>query len=311
MMNFNPITIKNMEEIQSHLQRANSPFCDHCFVDIFIWKDHFKTHFCILDDILFLKTEAFPTGTPIYIAPIGPSDFIKAVPYIHEDARQRSVPFIMTSLTLGQKKILEETFPDEFSFEELRNSADYIYSSSDLISLKGSKFHSKRNFINRFKKVFENRWVYENITPDNREEVLRYYDEWRLKQVEKGQDFFQGEYAAVRLALENFEALGLLGGLLRLDGRIIAFTFGVQSSNEMFTIQVEKAHSDIPGAYQMINQQFVIANCQEVRWINREEDLGLEGLRKAKLSYHPAVLAMKYKAVSRIEVGQKHVYSLC
>ncbi len=99
--------------------------------------------------------------------------------------------------------------------------------------------------------------------------------------------------------MRNFTPLGLRGGILRLDGKIIAFTLGKQSTPDMFVMQIEKADHTIPGAYQMINQQFALHNCKGVTYINREEDLGIDGLRQAKRSYQPVMLAKKYTAVPK------------
>ena len=110
---------------------------------------------------------------------------------------------------------------------------------------------------------------------------------------------FQGETCAVSRGLDNFKALDLRGGILRIDGEVAAFTLGCRSTDDVFVIQIEKADHNIPGAYQMINQQFAIHNCRDVKYINREEDLGIEGLRKAKRSYYPELLVKKYAAVVR------------
>ena len=110
---------------------------------------------------------------------------------------------------------------------------------------------------------------------------------------------FEGETCAIVQALHNFDYLNLRGGLLRLDGEVIAFTFGCKATPDMFVVQIEKADHTIQGAYQMINQQFVQRNCNDVEYVNREEDLGLEGLRKAKKSYYPVMRGVKYVATPK------------
>jgi hypothetical protein len=310
MLGFKPVRLENKEEIKYYLKMANSSFCDLCFVDMFIWKDQFNTQFCIKDGYLFLKAESFPDRTPIYISPVGEGNFIKSVRYIFEDARERRIPLIITCLSDEQKDELKRSFPEQILIEELRNSADYLYRSEDLISLKGNKFHSKKNHINHFKKTYENRWKYEEIRLENIREVMDYYRKWQKQNEDKKQSLLQGEERAIQLAFEHFTELNLRGGLLRLDGNVIAFTLGAQSTDDMFVIQIEKADSHISGAYQMINQQFAETNCQDVLWINREEDLGIEGLRKSKLSYHPASLKMKYTAKLKTGV-EKNVHPIC
>lgn len=295
MLPFKPITLQDQPEIEFYMKRESSYFCDYCFADVFMWKDQFQTQFVIQDHLLFMKVKT-SDQTPMYIAPIGTGDFISSITEAAEDAKESGIPFMMACLSEKQKKAMETSFSDQFVFQELRDLEDYIYRSHDLITLSGNKFHSKKNHVNHFMKQYQNRWKYEAIRASNMKETMSYYEKWRVQNHEKEQILLMGEDRAIRNAFENFETLHLCGGLLRLDGHIIAFTIGTQATEDMFVIQVEKADPCIPGAYQMINQQFAIANCQHVSWINREEDLGIEGLRKAKLSYHPAFLGIKYMA---------------
>lgn len=309
MLIFKPITIQVKEEIESYLLKENSYFCNYCFVDIFIWRDLHQTEYCLKDNSLFIRKKSIINQRPIYSAPIGDRNITESITYILKDAKQKKIPAIITTISEKQKRELESTFPNQFTFKKLRDSADYIYRSDDLIHLKGNKYHAKRNYINRFLKIYKNRWSYENIEESNKKEVLSFYNEWYSKnRIEKkstkinqnatieNDAYFKGEKFAIKYALEHFTPLDLRGGLLRLDNRIIAFTLGSQCTDEMFVIQIEKADRDIRGAYQMINQQFAMANCVNIPLINREEDLGIVGLRKAKLSYYPAFLGMKYEA---------------
>ncbi len=110
---------------------------------------------------------------------------------------------------------------------------------------------------------------------------------------------FLGETCALSIALKNRQALGIVGGILRLDGRPIAVTLGSESYKDTFTVHFEKADASVPGAYQMINQQFALNNFGKYTYIDREEDLGLEGLRKSKLSYYPEFITENYNAVPR------------
>jgi len=233
----------------------------------------------------------------MYLAPIGTGDLKKATETILEDAKQRNIPFIMISIPEEIKNNLELIMPNKFHFEENRDNADYIYSAEDLISLKGKKFHSKRNFINRFKQTYENRWSFEDITEENIQEVFNYQLKWYEENRKTGDNnSLFSETSAIAQALKNFKALELKGGILRLDKNIIAFTLASQSAPDMFTIQIEKAEHSINGAYQMINNEFAKRNFIGIKYVDREEDLGLEGLRKAKLSYNPIFMGTNYNA---------------
>ena len=170
----------------------------------------------------------------------------------------------------------------------MRDNGDYVYDAKSLITLKGKKLHGT-NHINKFLKEYDGRWEYEELTENNIHDFFDYQIGWS----ENDNQFF-GELCASSTALRNFKYLGIKGGLIRLDGKIIAITLGSQPFDDMYIIHIEKADYDIPGSYQMINQQFAMRNCQNVKYIDREEDLGIEGLRKSKLSYYPEFITKIY-----------------
>lgn len=299
MLDFKPITIEDMDEINSYLDNMGSYLCDHSFVDMFLWKDMYQTKFCIKDQFLFLTVVSYPQKTPMYIFPIGRGNLQHALKILSVDATIRDIPLKITAISREMKEALETTFPNKYNFTNLRDQADYVYESNDMISLKGNKYHSKKNHINHFMKMYRNSWRYEDITLENIEEVKDYCHKWfenNADRKEAGSIF--DEKKALKHAFQYYAALELQGGLLRLNGEIIAFSIGSQSKSkkDQVIVHFEKADSNISGSYQMINQQFAMANCQHVTWINREEDLGVAGLRKAKLSYYPAFIAYKYMA---------------
>ena len=161
-------------------------------------------------------------------------------------------------------------------------------------TLAGKKLHSKRNFINRFKAEQEGNWRYEPIDARNIGDAWRMNVEW-CAEMGCGEDpSLLEESCAVRNCFETFDALGLRGGLLRVGDRAVAFSMGRPLSSDTFIVHIEKAFASVAGAYPMINQQFAAHNCAEYRYVNREDDVGDEGLRKAKLSYRPAILLEKY-----------------
>ena len=186
--------------------------------------------------------------------------------------------------------------PNRFVFEENRDGADYVYYSKDLITLAGKKLHSKRNFINRFQKEYGDRYQFREIDDSKYQQVLAYHNEWCKQNDCKEDESLRGEICGQLAGLKNRQALGLKTGVLYLDGKVIAYSFGTQLSEDTFVVHIEKADHTIDGAYPMINKCFAEHHCQNVEFINREEDMGLEGLRKAKLSYHPAFILMKYCA---------------
>lgn len=187
---------------------------------------------------------------------------------------------------------METWYPGQFQIEYLRDEADYVYEMEKLSTLAGKKLHGKRNHINKFKTLYPD-WNYEPITSENVEECFQMALEWRN---ENGceEDLEKNAEMCVTLNfLRLFKELGMKGGLIRVDKKVVAFCVGEPVCKDTFVVHVEKAFAEVEGAYPMINQQFVQHECTDYLYVNREEDTGAEGLRKAKLSYHPAFLVEK------------------
>ncbi len=294
MLDFQPIEIKDKSQADAILKEVESYFCAHCFVDLFIWKGVYETEVCFRDGFLFIKQ--IQDDETIYTVPLGKGDLKGAIELVRQDAAERGVPFRLSAINESQKNEIESIMPDYFNFSEQRDSEDYIYTAESLKTLAGKKLHSKRNFVNRFKEIFDGRWIYEEISRDNIHDVFEYHLSWCAQNSENGSNEFFGETCAISAALNNFEVLGLKGGLIRIDGKVMAFTLGSKALENLFIVHIEKANYEIPGAYQIINNQFALHNFGDVEFVNREEDLGKEGLRKAKLSYNPVMLALNFTA---------------
>ena len=265
-----------------------------------MWRGHYNTKICFRDGFMLIKMSPLGGGHDCYLAPVGQGDLGAALDALEQDAAERGIPFVIVSVAEPMIERIEAVRPGKFTFShEGEDGDDYIYLAEKLATLSGKKLQSKRNLVNRFKAAYEGRWTYENMTKDNTKDAFAFHVHWcNLNGCALERDF-QGETCAIVQALHNFDYLNLRGGLLRLDGEVIAFTFGCKATDDMYVVQIEKADSNIPGAYQMINQQFVQHNCTDVMYVNREEDLGLEGLRKAKKSYYPVMRGVKYVAVPK------------
>ncbi len=186
----------------------------------------------------------------------------------------------------AQFEKLEALYPGRFQVAYDRDLADYVYESERLLTLSGKKLHAKRNHINKFKETYPD-WQYESITEENTGECLEMAQAWRVLNGCDEDENKHAEFCVTLNALKLRRELGLKGGLLRADGRVVAFTLGEAVGDDTFVVHIEKAYADVQGAYPMINQQFVAHEGAAYRYINREEDTGAEGLRKAKLSYYP------------------------
>lgn len=287
MLEFKPIEIKDKELIEKHFKRENHFLCEYCFTDLFIWGKHYNTQYAEADGFLYIRSDN--EKYDCYTVPDGEGDFKKAMEKLFEFTDEKGRQWIFVSIYQEQKEMLEKYYPGKFEFEENRDNADYVYLAEKLASLSGKKLHKKKNHVNRFYKEYEGRWIYEPLNDDNIREFFSYQLDWC-----ENDSAFLGELCAASTALKNYKELGIVGGILRVDGKIVAVTLGSKSFDDTMIVHIEKADYNINGAYQVINQQFVLNHCQDVKYVDREEDLGIEGLRKAKESYYPEFTTLNY-----------------
>ncbi len=289
MLEFRAIDIDDGELIKKYYNE-NFFLCEYCFVDMFIWRLAYNTQIAEYNN--FLYTKMTDDGVDYFFAPFGEGDFKEAMNELFEYTKANGIPLNLISLPPKIKEKVEQAFPDTFEFRENENNMDYVYLSEKLAYLKGKKLHKKKNHVNRFLKEYDGRWTYEDLTEDNIREFFSYQVAWC-----ENDDQFLGELCATSSALKNFKTLKLMGGIIRVDGKIVAITLASKPYDDTVIVHIEKADININGSYQIINQQFVEHNCLDVKYVDREEDLGIEGLRKAKESYYPEFKAMNYIGV--------------
>lgn len=291
MITFKDITLEDKALITSYTLNSCRRNCDLSFSNLCSWRFLYDTQFAIIENFLVFKFWA--SGEVAYMMPVGTGNMEKVVKDLIEDAKKEEGPFCLLGVCPCMRAELEEIMPGQFSFTADRDYADYIYLRTDLATLKGKKFQPKRNHINKFRNTYAN-YQYAPITPDRIQECLDLEAEWCKVNHCDQQEGTGNERRALIYALHNFEQLGLTGGALYVDDKMVAFTFGMPINKETFGVHVEKADTTIDGAYAMINYEFANHIPEQYIYINREEDLGLEGLRKAKLSYQPDTILEKY-----------------
>lgn len=297
ILQFHPFTIESKSKIEQYTKPWSPECSDLSFVNLFIWGIDGKMEYAEAENCLYIKCKF---GTfPIYLwAPLPmkgkPCNYKKAVQlgldYMREIGTYPIYRNIWTFLVDELKKHCPQLYfiPQEYSW-------DYVYDRESLATLKGKKLHGKRNHINQFLAQHPN-YEYHPIDPNNQamlEDCLHLYDTWREEKQNANLDH---EQQSVHIALNYMKELNLTGGTIYDDGKLLGFTVGERLLPDMQLIHIEKGLSDVPGIYPMINQQYVIHACQDVKWINREEDMGLAGMRKAKRSYNPARMIEKYTA---------------
>lgn len=174
-----------------------------------------------------------------------------------------------------------------------RDHSDYIYLVSDLIQLQGRKYHRKRNHIKKFKENFDYQYV--PLSPDRISECLELQTAWCDLRHCEADPGLTNEFKAIKEAFTHFGALGVVGGAVLIHGKVEAFTLGEPLNQETVVVHIEKANPDFDGLYPTLNQAFLQHRWSEYTYVNREQDLGEEGLRKAKESYFPHHMVNKYQ----------------
>lgn len=283
------IELSDRERISGYYREENAGSCELTFANNYLWASHYQVRYAVIEGMLVFLSEG---GTFSVTYPLGSGDVKKVLDALMEYFKEQGKEFRMHLVSKEQFAKLELLYPGKFQIFYDRDSADYVYESEKLITLSGKKLHGKRNHINKFKAMHEN-WKYEPITDENTKECMEMAQKWRILNGCEDDPEKQAEFCVTLNALKLRKELGLVGGLLRLDGEVIAFTLGEAGGGDTFIVHIEKAYADIQGAYPMINQQFVEHEASAYRYINREEDTGAEGLRKAKLSYYPVMLLEK------------------
>jgi hypothetical protein len=292
MINFQAVSITDREKINAILRLSDFRAAEYSFANIFNWSKAFNSEIAFFEDFLLFRGG---TREKKYLYPAGIGDLKLAITALIDDAAMLGQPFVLRAIQAEGKQLLEQLFPGHFHFTPLRNTFDYVYLSEDLINLSGKKYQPKRNLISRFNKNFE--WHYETISTDNLQECVQMNDEWCRMYACHENSSLQAETCAVRRALNYFPDEALVGGLLRVGGKVIAYTIGEQLNSDTFIVHIEKAFGEsFPGAYQVINREFIERQAAHLKYINREDDTGDDGLRKAKLSYKPAFMIEKYNA---------------
>lgn len=296
---FKPVEVSDRTQISSYTLSGASQICDFAFANLYGWGERYGTSWAIVEGGLVIRFRPAGREYPAYLMPLcdqGES-FTKIMLRLAEGAKRGEYPLVLMGVTERCRAWLERHCPDTFEFISDEGSRDYVYLRERLVSLSGKSLQSKRNHINKFEKLYPH-YSYEPITAYNIAECLEVEVAWIADHAQNKDQL--DEQQMIRRCLTNFDALGLMGGALRVEGKIIAFTFGSPINQDTFGIHVEKANTAYDGAYPMINREFARHIPEQYTYINREEDLGLEGLRKSKLSYKPELILNKDVAIQRL-----------
>ncbi len=292
MIDFHRVCLDDKARYEEYLSGMPERGCEYSFANLFLWG---RQEIAFIHDCAVLFSHF--SGRSVYPFPIGPGDRRAAVEAVLEDARQRGIPCRITGLTAADLQKLESWFPDRFETRIARDNFDYVYTVEALADLRGRKYQKKRNHFNRFRAEHPDYRV-EPICCGNLARVQHMVNDWY---VARNRMDSQGDYLLENVALAKafryFDPLEM-EGLALLDGdQVLAMSIGTRMTGDTVDVHFEKAREDISGAYNAINCEFarhIRLKYPEVKFLNREDDLGIEGLRKAKLDYQPDDLIEKY-----------------
>ncbi len=292
MLEFHPLELEDFKEIDEVFNLCSIENAEHCFAPMYVWSFIHPVEVCVYKKTVFMRTHEKGADTDWYLSPCGELEFEEALDLILEDNKKRGYNLEVYSLSEYQEEIIKAKYLDDFEIEYNRDNADYIYLTEDLTNLLGKKYQKKRNHISRFKRDNPD-YEFVLINKDNAKEAADFEDEWYDRYRSEYSEDLNKERLAIDNLLENFEELNLMGAMIKIDGKVVAMTVASAISCDMVDIIIEKAIHEINGAYAIINNEFAKNCLQKFKYINREDDLGEEGLRKAKLSYFPVEIREK------------------
>lgn len=292
-----PIGINSKDELEEYFNKVRYEACEYSFMTIYMWQHVFNTSYMIEDG--YLNIFGRVNDSYFAIQPITePENYQKAFEAIEGCFNGLEQKLILRAVTKPWVEYLSQKYPDRFEIIEERDSHDYFYEAEKLRTLSGRKYHSKKNHYNSFLKEYGDRFEYRRLGCKDFPEAIALMERW-AEDKEKDQHLV-GERLAVEKVFKNYPKLTetKVGGIY-IDNNLEAFTFGELLNPDTVVVHVEKANPEIRGLYAAINKLFLENEFPDVEFVNREEDLGLEGLRQAKLSYKPIKLVEKYTLIEK------------
>lgn len=302
MIQFREIQLSDKAQIDSYLSRATAPICDYTFVNIYAWQPVYQTEWAEVEGALVVRF--LIDGEYGYMV-VGASDFSRVLTALYAHTQQAGGRLRLVGMSREDAEhfaawVSRMGIKESFAVCDNPDYRDYIYSVEDLSTLVGRKYQPKRNHINKFESKYNYEFV--ELTPQYVQECLCLECRWQLRKAvldnpEAAREHEckdTSEKTAIRRAFDAYEELGLYGGVLLVDGHVAAFTYGSAMSEDTFCTHIEKADSTMDGVFPMINRSFARALAEKgFKWVNREEDMGLAGLRRSKHSFYPVRLQEK------------------
>lgn len=290
MINPKPLTLESKDIVKPYFKGITNSMYN--FTTALMWGGKDYVEFCEIAGCLVLFYK-FPKSPICSTFPIGNGDKKEAVKVVCDYMKSFGVNPVMKNLSSDMAEELKTLFPDKFEYIPDRNAFDYIYETQKLIDLSGKELHQKRNHYNYFIKNYN--YEYLKMSQNDTDSCKELFDKW----IEEKEDskWLKSSRKATFTALDNLDALNLTGAIIKVDGNICAFSVGEAVSCDTALIHLEVASTDYRGSFNAINREFCANEWKDFKYVNREEDMGLLGLRKAKEAYRPAFLHEKINAV--------------
>ena len=297
---FKKLTAEDLHILSRYFSLRPNKTCDSTFLSSYLWKDYYHTSFYLNEGraVQWLSEYEGKLSTSI---PLCEAD---QLPYYFRDMQDYMNQELGMKMTveLADEEALQILNLDAGKYEitEQRDAFDYLYDADLLRRLPGKKYHKKKNHINAFLKEYEGRYEYRTLSCQDEEEILEFLNRWRQGKSDDSGHHLEMEYEGITGVLDQCRGLQVKMAGIRVDGRLEAFTIGSYNrALRMAIIHIEKANPDIRGMYPFINQQFLANDFADALLVNREDDMGLPGLRKAKESYYPVEMVKKYTIVQK------------
>ena len=296
-MIFKDIDMESRELLNPYFDLVDYEACEYCFNTLYMWQHLYKTGYYIGDGFAVIVAEY--EGNTFSILPLAKKeDMPRVIKFVIDYFEKEQKKIYFRGITKEVVDYLKENYPDKFDYTEERDLFDYVYDGDSMRELKGRKNVKKRNHINYFLKEYAGRFEYRLLDENDFDACLQLVEEWTSNKEENGQvdEEMEEELIGIKKLFNSFPVIKdklKIAGIF-IDGKLEAFTMGEYLNPNMALIHIEKANPSIRGLYPYINQQFLVNEFSDVEFVNREEDLGIEGLRKAKLSYHPVKFVEKY-----------------
>lgn len=291
---------EDYEKLKKYFGYRNPGTCESVILDSYLWKQYYQSKYFITEHGLMWVLQA--AGETFSLIPLSPKEHLKEAFYELKDYFNHVLKQKLNVYLADEEAVqILDLPPDEFCIEEDRRYFDYVYDGEKMRTLSGKKYHKKKNHVNAFYKEYEGRYEFRVMNCSDRETILDFLAKWKeTRNIEDEFDRVDFEYEGIKYVLEHCQMINSIGGGIYIDGKLEAFSLASFSEEENTAyIHVEKANPEIRGLYTVMSQQFLIHSFPYVEFVNREDDMGLEGLRQSKLSYNPVNLVKKYNIMEK------------